>query len=69
MDSQFGKVKWFNETKGFGFIIPDHGGDELFVHYSQIQTPGFKTLNENQRVQYEITKGTKGVQATNIRPS
>jgi CspA family cold shock protein len=63
-----GKVKWFNETKGFGFITPDAGGEELFAHYSAIQTPGFKVLKENQRVTYDVTQGQKGLQATNIVP-
>ncbi len=64
--SQYGTVKWFNESKGFGFITPDQGGDDIFVHYSQIQSPGFKTLNESQRVQFEPLAGQKGMQATNI---
>jgi CspA family cold shock protein len=63
-----GKVKWFNETKGFGFITPDAGGEELFAHYSAIQTTGFKVLKENQRVTYDVTQGQKGLQATNIVP-
>ncbi|MES2207065.1 MAG: cold-shock protein [Pseudomonadota bacterium] len=67
MSSQFGKVKWFNESKGFGFITPDQGGDDLFAHFSEIQSSGFKTLAENQRVQFEVSQGKKGLQATNIR--
>jgi len=63
-----GKVKWFNETKGFGFITPDEGGEELFAHYSAIQTQGFKVLKENQRVSYDVTQGQKGLQASNIKP-
>ena len=63
-----GKVKWFNETKGFGFIVPDEGKDELFAHYSAIQTAGFKVLKENQRVTYDVTQGQKGPQAVNIVP-
>jgi CspA family cold shock protein len=63
-----GKVKWFNETKGFGFITPDAGGEELFAHYSAIQTPGFKVLKENQRVSYDVIQGQKGLQASNINP-
>lgn len=63
-----GKVKWFNETKGFGFITPDDGGEELFAHYSAIQTPGFKVLKENQRVAYDVIQGQKGLQASNIKP-
>jgi len=63
-----GKVKWFNETKGFGFITPDAGGEELFAHYSAIQTPGFKVLKENQRVTYDVVQGQKGLQASNIVP-
>jgi CspA family cold shock protein len=63
-----GKVKWFNETKGFGFITPDEGGEELFAHYSAIQTQGFKVLKENQRVSYDVVQGQKGLQASNITP-
>ena len=61
-----GKVKWFNETKGFGFITPDAGGEELFAHYTAIQTDGFKVLKENQRVSYDVVQGQKGLQASNI---
>ncbi|MES2207741.1 MAG: cold-shock protein [Pseudomonadota bacterium] len=61
-----GTVKWFNEAKGFGFITPDNGGQELFVHYSQIQSAGFKTLVENQRVQFEVLTSQRVMQATNI---
>jgi CspA family cold shock protein len=67
MTTQTGTVKWFNEEKGFGFIAPDGGGKDLFVHFSQIQGGGFKTLTENQRVQFEETQGQKGPQASNIR--
>ena len=63
-----GKVKWFNETKGFGFITPDAGGEELFAHYTAIQTDGFKVLKENQRVSYDVVQGQKGLQAANILP-
>ena len=63
-----GKVKWFNETKGFGFITPDAGGEELFAHYTAIQTDGFKVLKENQRVLYDVVQGQKGLQASNIVP-
>lgn len=63
-----GKVKWFNETKGFGFITPDEGGEELFAHYTAIQTEGFKVLKENQRVSYDVVQGQKGLQASNIMP-
>ena len=62
-----GIVKWFNETKGFGFISPDGGGDDLFAHFSAIQSQGFKTLAEGQRVSFDVTTGPKGLQATNIR--
>ena len=62
-----GIVKWFNETKGFGFISPEEGGDDLFAHFSAIQSQGFKTLAEGQRVTFEVAKGPKGLQATNIR--
>lgn len=63
-----GTVKWFNESKGFGFIAPDDGGKDLFAHFSQIQGSGFKTLKENQRVEFEVSPGTKGPQATQIKP-
>lgn len=63
-----GTVKWFNDSKGFGFIKPDGGGEDLFAHFSAIQGNGFKTLRENQKVEFEITTGPKGKQATNIRP-
>ena len=62
-----GTVKWFNDAKGFGFISPDEGGEELFAHFSAIQMTGFKTLKENQRVSFEVTQGPKGKQATNIQ--
>lgn len=62
-----GKVKWFNSAKGFGFITPDDGSNDVFAHYSEIQSNGFKNLEENQAVQYEVTQGVKGLQATNIR--
>ena len=64
-----GKVKWFNETKGFGFITPDNGGKDIFAHYSQIQNSGFKSLQENQSVSYEVEEGPKGLQANNIKIS
>ena len=63
-----GTVKWFNESKGFGFISPDDGGDDLFAHFSAIQARGFKTLRENQMVSFDVAVGPKGKQATNIRP-
>lgn len=63
-----GTVKWFNESKGFGFISPDDGGDDLFAHFSAIQVRGFKTLRENQKVSFDVATGPKGKQATNIRP-
>ncbi|MCB5189815.1 cold-shock protein [Methylobacillus arboreus] len=62
-----GTVKWFNDAKGFGFISPDEGGDDLFAHFSEIQTPGYKSLKENDRVQFEITQTAKGKQASNIQ--
>jgi CspA family cold shock protein len=66
-DMATGTVKWFNDAKGFGFITPENGGDDLFAHFSAIQSQGFKTLTEGQRVTFDITAGPKGQQATNIR--
>lgn len=62
-----GTVKWFNDSKGFGFITPDGGGEDLFAHFSAITMDGFKTLKEGQKVQFEITQGPKGKQASNIK--
>jgi CspA family cold shock protein len=62
-----GIVKWFNDSKGFGFITPDDGGEDLFAHFSAIQMNGFKTLHEGQRVAFEVTQGPKGKQASNIQ--
>ena len=67
MTTETGTVKWFNEGKGFGFITPDSGGKDLFAHFSQIQGSGFKTLAESQRVEFKVTQGQKGPQASNIR--
>ncbi|MGV8712963.1 MAG: cold-shock protein [Nitrosomonas sp.] len=61
-----GTVKWFNETKGFGFVTPDNGGEDLFVHFSAISSTGYKTLQEGQRVSFEVTEGKKGKQASNL---
>ncbi|MDV7084078.1 cold-shock protein [Rhodococcus opacus] len=63
-----GTVKWFNGEKGFGFISPDDGGADLFVHFSEIQGSGYKSLEENQRVEFEVSRGQKGLQAQNVRP-
>jgi CspA family cold shock protein len=62
-----GTVKWFNDAKGFGFITPDGGGEDLFAHFSAINMPGFKTLKEGQKVSFEVTQGPKGKQASNIQ--
>lgn len=67
-NTQTGTVKWFNESKGYGFISPDDGGKDLFAHFREIQGNGFKTLTENQRVQFVVTQGQKGPQASNIVP-
>jgi CspA family cold shock protein len=61
-----GTVEWFNESKGFGFIAQDDGGDDVFVHFSAISGSGFKTLAENQKVTYELQEGPKGLQAANV---
>lgn len=63
-----GTVKWFNDSKGFGFIKQDDGGDDVFVHHSAINADGFRTLAEGQKVEYEVTKGPKGLQAQNVKP-
>jgi CspA family cold shock protein len=63
-----GTVKWFNDSKGFGFITPDGGGEDLFAHFSAIQSKGFKSLKEGQKVTFEVTQGPKGKQASNIVP-
>jgi CspA family cold shock protein len=67
MARETGIVKWFNGDKGYGFITPDTGGKDLFAHFKEIQGSGFKTLQENQRVEFEVTQGQKGPQASSIR--
>ena len=61
-----GRVKWFNAEKGFGFIEQEGGGGDVFVHFSAIQSKGYKSLNEGQQVQFDITKGARGPEATNV---
>lgn len=64
-----GIVKWFNDAKGFGFITPDNGGEDLFAHFSEISASGFRSLKEGQRVEFEIKQGPKGMQASMIKAS
>ncbi|MBI1422573.1 MAG: cold-shock protein [Gammaproteobacteria bacterium] len=64
-----GTVKWFNNSKGYGFIAPAEGGDDVFVHFSAIKADGYRTLNEGQNVSYEVEQGPKGLQATNVVPN
>lgn len=66
--TQTGVVKWFNDSKGFGFITPDGGGADLFAHFSEIQGSGFRSLQEGQRVEFTAKQGPKGLQASGIRP-
>ncbi len=64
-----GTVKWFNSSKGFGFVVPDDGGDDLFVHHSEIKTTGYAALDEGQKVEFEIGEGKKGPCATKVVPA
>ncbi len=63
-----GIVKWFNDSKGYGFITPDQGGEDLFAHFSEIAGSGFRSLKEGQRVEFEVKQGPKGRQASTIKP-
>ena len=67
-DKQTGTVKWFNNAKGYGFISPEGGGKDLFVHMNEILMDGYKTLSENQNVEFEVTEGEKGLAATKVKP-
>ena len=64
-----GTVKWFNNSKGYGFIAPNEGGDDVFVHFSAIKSDGYRTLNEGQNVSFEVEQGPKGLQATDVVPN
>ena len=64
-----GTVKWFNNSKGYGFIAPNEGGDDVFVHFSAIKSDGYRSLNEGQHVSYEVEHGPKGLQATDVVPN
>ena len=64
-----GTVKWFSSEKGFGFITPDEGTEDVFVHFSAISGEGYRNLEENQKVEYDVTQGQKGPQAANVRPA
>lgn len=66
---QFGTVKWFNDAKGFGFIAPEDGTADVFVHFSAINAKGFRSLQEGQRVSYEVQQGPKGAQAADVQPA
>jgi CspA family cold shock protein len=68
MTTKTGTVKWFNDSKGYGFIAPDGGGQDLFAHFREIRGDGFRSLTENQRVQFEVAAGPRGEQAANIIP-
>ena len=63
-----GTVKWFNAEKGYGFIAPDGGGEDLFAHFNQIQGSGYRSLDENQKVEFDVEQGQKGLQADKVQP-